>query len=204
MRILLNSSFEVVLGRELASLVYWWKPDPSFLREDASEIILPPYDPEAHSRKAYSSAREKLRLTSWAAAGMDVAAYRAFALADALSMSNQEMDALLVKHLEKESADGSGADHWETACAWLKEQNIWKPWIPSDTACVRGKGLVDALGNYVTQVDAAVGCEVCPVGTSSQDQPQQSRNTSAHSNWLTDSHAERIIDLQHGYFLCYF
>lgn len=159
----------VLLGRELASLVYWWKPDPSFLSEDASEVILPPYDPEAHSQKIYSSAREKLRLTSWAAAGMDVAAYRAFALADALSMSDQEVDALLIKHLEKESADGLSADHWETACTWLKEQNIWKPWIPSDTACVRGKGLVDALGNYVTQVDAAVGCEVCPVGTSSQE-----------------------------------
>ena len=166
---LLNSSFEVMLGRELRSLVYWWKPDPSFLRQDASEVVLPPYDPTAHSQKSYSTAREKLVLTSWAAAGMDVAAYRAFALADALSMSNQEADALLMKHLEKESPDGLGADHWETACTWLKEQNIWKPWIPSDTACVRGKGLVDVLGNYVTQLDAAVGCEVCPVGTSSQD-----------------------------------
>lgn len=105
---------EVVLGRELRSLVYWWKPDVNFLLEGASAVVLPPYDPGEHSRKVYRTGREKIVLTTWAAAGMDEAAYRAHALADALSLSDQEIDQLLLRHRELATST------WDTACRWLR------------------------------------------------------------------------------------
>ena len=63
---------------------------------------------------------------------------------------------------------------WEhAACRWIqKEENqrdLWSKWIPVDTNCFVGYGLVDSAGTYVDTRGAAVRCEICPAGTFSED-----------------------------------
>ena len=54
---------------------------------------------------------------------------------------------------------------WETACNWLKtNRNFWHQWVPRETDCARGQGLVDALGAFVTNVSQALKCATCPSG----------------------------------------
>ncbi|CAK9091184.1 40S ribosomal protein S6 [Durusdinium trenchii] len=161
----------VQLGRELASLVYWWTPDVSFLRENASPIVLPPFNPAEHARKIYRTGREELTLTKWAAADMDVVAHRAFSLAGAIALSKQDVASVLLKHLELKELSGD-TTHWDTACTWLKQASTastWQAWIPSDTTCPLGRGLVDSQRNYVTHRDLAVACAACPAGMFSQE-----------------------------------
>ncbi|CAK9043774.1 unnamed protein product [Durusdinium trenchii] len=161
----------VQLGRELASLVYWWTPDVSFLRENASPIVLPPFNPAEHARKIFRTSREEQILTKWAAADMDVVAHRAFSLAGAIALSKQDVASVLLKHLELKELSGD-TTHWDTACTWLKQASTastWQAWIPSDTTCPLGRGLVDSQRNYVTHRDLAVACAACPAGMFSQE-----------------------------------
>ena len=161
----------VKLGRELKSLVYWFTPDVAFVRENASPVVLPPFNPDEHSQKIFKTSREEIVLTKWAAADMSILAHRAFALAEAMALSGQAITNLLLKHLELVEVSDT-ATHWDTACTWLKDPSTtstWQPWIPSDTACPTGQGLVDSLRNYVKQRDLAVACAACPAGTFSKE-----------------------------------
>eukprot|EP00438_Fugacium_kawagutii_P007180 Skav210213 [mRNA] locus=scaffold2492:31352:32077:+ [translate_table: standard] len=54
---------------------------------------------------------------------------------------------------------------WETACNWLKgKTTLWSQWLPRQTDCTRGQGLVDALGTFVTNASQALKCAACPPG----------------------------------------
>lgn len=64
---------------------------------------------------------------------------------------------------------------WEdAACRWIrKEENrrdLWSKWIPVDTNCFVGYGLVDSEGVFVDARDTAVRCEICPAGAFSEDE----------------------------------
>ncbi|CAK9101557.1 40S ribosomal protein S6 [Durusdinium trenchii] len=61
-----------------------------------------------------------------------------------------------------------GNDPWAAACEWLKENgNLWESWMPNETACTSGKGLVDSSFGFSFSL---VGCETCPVGHYSKEQ----------------------------------
>lgn len=93
---------------------------------------------------------------------MQKVANRALALAESLTLSEPEIQELLVAHL------ASGDDPWTSACKWLKRTSHWTTWLPSDTQCAEGKGLVDAQGAFVLKESDAISCSVCPVGTYSK------------------------------------
>lgn len=152
----------VVLGRELQSLVYWWTPDVKFALSEATAVIFPKHNPAEHRRQIYKSQRQATVLTKWASADMQKVANRALALAESLTLSEPEIQELLVAHL------ASGDDPWTSACKWLKRTSHWTTWLPSDTQCAEGKGLVDAQGVFVLKESHAISCSVCPVGTYSK------------------------------------
>jgi len=155
----------VPLNRELQSLLYWWTPDTKFTLDNPAQVLFPPNSPSQYQQNIFKTQKENTRLTNWMAKGLDLAADRAVALASALSISDQELSAILVQHLSAPTPDA-----WQTACDWLRSTSGWRDWLPNETACSAGKGIVDSTGNFVQQRSLAVGCSTCPVGTFSTDQ----------------------------------
>lgn len=53
----------------------------------------------------------------------------------------------------------------QIACEWLKSNvAIWTQWIPYETKCRVGWGLVGPLGNYVANRSVASSCQWCEPG----------------------------------------
>ena len=58
----------------------------------------------------------------------------------------------------------------DAACSWVRRQSeIWSRWIPVDTNCFLGYGLVDEHGMFLSSMAGGVSCEVCPAGTYSEN-----------------------------------
>ena len=136
--------------------------DVKFALSNAKSVIFPPHNPAEHRQQIYKTQRQATVLTKWAAADMGKVARRALQLAESITLSDPEIQELLVAHL------ASGEDPWTSVCKWLKGTDQWESWLPSDTHCGDGKGLVDAQGEYVVEEANAVSCSVCPVGTFSK------------------------------------
>eukprot|EP00439_Symbiodinium_sp_Y106_P032155 s4992_g3.t2 len=156
----------IPLNRQLQSLLYWWTPDTKFTLDNPSQIIFPPNSPSEYANQIFKTQRENVDLTNWAAVGVEAIADRAVAVARNLFIADDELSSILVRHLS-----ATPPDPWQTACNWLKANSaVWMAWLPNETACTAGKGLVNSLGELVVDRSLAVSCQVCPVGTSSMEQ----------------------------------
>eukprot|EP00913_Durusdinium_trenchii_P010793 g10124.t1 len=88
----------------------------------------------------------ELTLRKYAAAGLDVVADRVYGLAENLNIGDGDMANLL----------------------WiLSNTDAWQSWVPYQTVCAVGKGLVDLQNNFVSLRSEAVNCAVCPPGFAS-------------------------------------
>ena len=55
-----------------------------------------------------------------------------------MNLFADDMRKLLVSYVSLGSA-------WDTACEWLKANpERWEAWLPNETACASGRGLVNA------------------------------------------------------------
>eukprot|EP00438_Fugacium_kawagutii_P007089 Skav214280 [mRNA] locus=scaffold642:580176:595216:- [translate_table: standard] len=79
-----------------------------------------------------------------------------------MKLELDEMQAYLAKKDETNSWE-------EVACEWItSNRERWTNWVPKDTTCIAGFGLVDVGGASVSSREAAVGCSLCTPGTSSE------------------------------------
>ena len=66
--------------------------------------------------------------------------------------------------------NAGSSDMWQTACDWLKaNRNIWEGWVPDQTKCNPGLGLVDLQGDFTESLTGAVSCAICPAGRASME-----------------------------------
>ncbi|CAE7337327.1 RPS6 [Symbiodinium natans] len=159
----------VSLNRDLQSLLYTWIPDTTFFLDKPSQVIFPDHRPSEYANSIYKTMKTNTVLSKWAAAGFREAADKAFAVARNLQMTFEEVMDLLSRHVESPNPNT-----WQTACEWLKDNEpLWKAWIPNETECSAGKGLVDDAGNFVQSRGLAVNCQFCPVGTYSAESEAQ-------------------------------
>lgn len=155
----------ITLNRELQSLLYTYIPGSTFFLDQPSQVIFPDHSPSEYANSIYKTMKTNTVLSKWAAAGFDIAAEKPFAVAKNLRMGFEDIMQLLSRHVQSNTPD-----LWETACAWLLENEAhWKAWIPNETECALGKGLVDADGNFIMDRGLATSCEFCPVGTKSTE-----------------------------------
>lgn len=158
-----SDSDYISLNRELQSLLYTYIPDSTFFLDQPSQVIFPDHSPSEYVNNVYKTMKTNTVLSKWAASGFDVAAEKPFAVAKNLQMNFDEIMQLLSQHVQS-----SQPDLWETSCAWLQgNEALWKEWIPNETECVLGKGLVDGDGSFISDRSLATSCEFCPVGTKS-------------------------------------
>eukprot|EP00438_Fugacium_kawagutii_P002916 Skav230083 [mRNA] locus=scaffold2569:306570:309736:- [translate_table: standard] len=78
---------------------------------------------------------------------------------DNLKLELMEMQEYLAKKHSSNSWE-------EVACEWMFDnRHRWELWVPKDTTCFSGFGLIDVAGNTVASRENAVGCGLCAPGT---------------------------------------
>eukprot|EP00435_Cladocopium_sp_Y103_P020125 s928_g4.t3 len=159
----------ISVNREFQSVLYWWTPDETFVLQKGMPLVFPPHSVSEYKAGIYASAPRRRSLFKWSAAGMDIVADRAYGLAENLNIGESDISNLLLLHAQNLQDANGTVEIWDTACQWLKENtDAWKSWVPDQTVCAVGKGLVNLQGNFVMQREQAVNCGVCPPGFASQ------------------------------------
>lgn len=158
----------IAINTEFQSVLYWWTPDETFVLQKGTPLVFPSHSVSEYKAGIYGSAAQRRTLSKWSASGMDIAADRAFALAQNLDMGESDISNLLLLHAQNVQNAIEEVEIWDTACSWLKTHtDAWQSWVPDQTVCSVGKGLVDLQGNFVMQRSDAVNCAICPPGLAS-------------------------------------
>ncbi|CAK9004860.1 unnamed protein product [Durusdinium trenchii] len=157
------------------SLFYWWVPDTTFLELQPESIVFPPFRASEWvlgNKRTSGSGTYIAKLTS---PNLRQKSPRLRSFISKLSMDlNTVMDILQ----DVRTLPLSSLDAWQDpACSWItRHEHIWSKWIPVDTNCFLGFGVVDEHGTFLPSKTGAVSCDVCPPGTFSEDLPDgQSR-----------------------------
>eukprot|EP00439_Symbiodinium_sp_Y106_P079824 s30_g18.t1 len=149
------------INKEFLSLTYWWKPDTTFVLQSPELVLFPRHNQTEYARLVYGSQRQHTWLANLAAAGFEEAAPLAVALVRNLLVNEADMGKMLTQLVQNDDGE---LDHWAAACTWLRQETKWTSWLPSVTDCRSGSGLVDAAGNFVSDIQVAVGCQQCETG----------------------------------------
>eukprot|EP00434_Breviolum_minutum_P008465 symbB.v1.2.007468.t2/scaffold455.1/size335105/16 len=162
----INGTYNYIqLGIQHQSLTYWWFPDTMFATYNPTLVTFPAYDPAEKAQDIHRTGDEFTRLVNFAAGGIESVADKAVHVATTMNIFTPEIEWMLKRYNQLDQ------DVWATACEWLLANDaLWQSWMPNETACTSGKGLVDQNGNFITNRGEAVGCETCPVGHYSQEQ----------------------------------
>eukprot|EP00913_Durusdinium_trenchii_P025722 g24138.t1 len=159
------SSFSA-LPLAVKSTFYWWVPDPTFLDLAPVEIIFPAYDRNAYAAGDFRTAPSELEITKGTSKDL-------FTLAPRVEnfLVNMEIDMTTLNNILLEQK--TTGDSWENVtCKWLQNNEAtWSSWLPDDTTCFAGFGLVDIeSGEFVMDRAIKEGkrCQACPSGTYSK------------------------------------
>jgi len=154
------------LGRSTRGVHYWYTPDDTFVAQKPNQIIFPPFSAEEQMRGLRVSADVATPLSKFLWNRLEDIAPRVRQFVLNLEFSQDVLDSLLI------DAATNRSDSFRTvACRWIRaNRDHWQSWIPSNTQCVSGFGLVNESRAFVKSLaDGAVGCEFCPAGRYSQE-----------------------------------
>lgn len=157
------------INLEFQSALYWWRPDETFVLQRGMAVVFPSHSVSEYKAGIYRTSQKELTLRKYAAAGLDVVADRVYGLAENLNIGDGDMANLLYLHAQSQAVNnGTAPETWDTACRWiLSNTDAWQSWVPYQTVCAVGKGLVDLQNNFVSLRSEAVNCAVCPPGFAS-------------------------------------
>ncbi|CAE7736688.1 unnamed protein product [Symbiodinium microadriaticum] len=139
-------------------LAYWYRPDASLAPWSPRPISFP-----RHRASEWAQGNKRTEglgtyIGKLVSRGFNSQASKVHKLLQKMQMELEEMEALLLE------AQSHGMQ--EVACEWAKaNQQRWQQWLPIETSCIPGFGLVDAQGSLVTSRSLAASCKVCPAGT---------------------------------------
>lgn len=169
--------FQVII-RKYDLLHYWWEPDEGELADlDISRLVFPPHDASEYAVGNFRTSGEGVELKKYGSALLARFAPRVkglvegiatdqdaiLKLSSAISLEMSEFDALGDVFFEKQD------EARNQICAWAKSnREVWEPWLPIETNCFAGFGLVNRQDEPVDSRDEAVRCRICPAGTFSQ------------------------------------
>lgn len=148
--------------RQVRALFYWWVPDSTFIDLQPLQIIFP-----RHSASAWALGDKKT-----SGAGSLVAKM----VSSNLASKSSSVQAFVSKiHFELSQVqslllDMSRSSAHEVACDWIrKEQDVWLNWLPVETNCFQGFGMVNEDGAFLESRVGAVSCGLCPAGRFSEE-----------------------------------
>jgi len=148
--------------REYGTMLYWWKPDQTFIELQPKPVVFPSISEQLWSDGDKSGILMEADLLKYVRADFPRAALPASDLAEKMSLSDKEIDDLLNELKVLNDVD-------TVACQWLRSnKDVWINWIPLESSCQEGMGMADVGSLFVTTRAAAKGCVWCTPGHASE------------------------------------
>eukprot|EP00435_Cladocopium_sp_Y103_P071133 s1096_g36.t2 len=143
-------------------LFYWWVPDSTFIQMQPHQIHFPRNNPKEWAAGDKKTSLASSYISNMVSADLATKASKVRSFMMNVRFSLQEVqDMLMLISL--------GDIKEKVACEWIKDNvDVWKEWIPVDTKCLAGFGMVDSDGEFVSVRDNATGCDICKAGTFSE------------------------------------
>eukprot|EP00434_Breviolum_minutum_P026215 symbB.v1.2.023175.t1/scaffold2102.1/size90421/5 len=157
------------INKQLQSLLYAFTPDSRLQLYSPKPIQFPELSAAEFNQGIFRTMNAKSTLYKAASSALASAADRARGLLANLALAGLDMEAMLTTYAQSSGPDGDlPPDGFLAACTWaLANRDLWEKWVPKETDCSSGLGLVDLQQNFVTEVSAAVECATCPPGRAS-------------------------------------
>eukprot|EP00435_Cladocopium_sp_Y103_P005247 s85_g1.t1 len=149
------------LPNDFNVLVYWWVPDPTFLRLKPLQIMFPRYDPDAFAKGDLSSSSSAISVDKHVSQDLSSLAPDVLELIDRLTMSMKNMNEMLLDGLD------SGDPSLDVACRWLQANEKWRSWLPEKGKCNSQFGIYDEAREVflANREDLpSITCRACPSG----------------------------------------
>ncbi|CAK9094254.1 Ephrin_rec_like domain-containing protein, partial [Durusdinium trenchii] len=148
--------------KRISALFYWWVPDSTFSDLRPLQIVFPRHSPSewaAGDKKTSGAGSFVAKMVS------SNLAFKARPVQEFVSQIKMELPTLqaLLLRTQSEPVDA-------IACQWVKEnEQTWQRWLPFQTKCFEGFGIVDTTGAYVSTRSKAASCGICQSGTFSDE-----------------------------------
>ena len=148
--------------RQTRVLFYWWVPDSTFIDMKPLQIIFPRHSFSAWARGDKKTGGAGTLVSKVVSSNLVSKATAAHTFASKIHFEIDEVQDLLL--------DMNAKSPEEVACQWVKSrQDVWERWLPVETNCFQGFGMVNAEGDFLDTRDGAVGCGLCSSGRFSEE-----------------------------------
>eukprot|EP00435_Cladocopium_sp_Y103_P062842 s332_g24.t1 len=158
---LASAQYFYSLARTHSVLSYWFRPDTSQIAFDPQPIVFP-----THSASEWAAGNKRT-----AAVGSYIGKLVSRRLREHATSVVTFLENLKLELMEMQQYLGlkNETTSWEqVACHWiLSNRPRGEKWIPKETTCIPGFGLVDAAGSFVSSRNVATGCGLCTPGSQS-------------------------------------
>ncbi|CAK9008661.1 unnamed protein product [Durusdinium trenchii] len=145
------------------ALHYWWVPDSTFIEMQPHQLTFPRHSRSEWLRGDKKSGAAGTYIANMVSSNLVSKASKVSEFVGNINFELQEVQDLLLEFRRT-------GNKFEVACRWINQlQERWKSWVPVETNCMPGFGMVAVNGSFVQRRDDAVSCYVCPAGTSSQE-----------------------------------
>eukprot|EP00435_Cladocopium_sp_Y103_P065144 s2564_g27.t1 len=150
-------------------MLYWWVPDPTFLRLKPVQITFPRYDPDAIAKRDLSSAATAISIDKHVSQDLTLLAPDVVELLGRLTLTLKNVDEMMLDQID------SAKTSFEVACRWLQGNNDkWMTWLPEKGKCNPQFGIYDETKEQfletrppradLTDELTGITCRACPSG----------------------------------------
>ncbi|CAE7383850.1 SCUBE3 [Symbiodinium natans] len=165
------------LARTYDVLFYYWEPDDTLALADlqVSRLVLPPNNVAEYKEGNFRTAAAGTNLYKYGSSLLARFAPRVRGLVQGIATNEAA-----IWNLATSISMGQGQELGDVfftnqsearrqMCEWAKSNlDVWEPWLPIETNCILGFGLVNAEDDHVASREEATRCSLCPAGTFSQ------------------------------------
>eukprot|EP00434_Breviolum_minutum_P026000 symbB.v1.2.022982.t1/scaffold2075.1/size90314/3 len=141
-------------------LFYYWGPDAMFNDLNPVQLIFPPTNRKEWASNNMATLRQANDLQTMMHRDVNRWAPQIRTFLTQMKWNQADVNSLL-GYVGESDWNGTLA----AACQWLKDNDVWKEWIPESTKCLAGQGLYSSInGIYVLHRHEATDCRSCPSG----------------------------------------
>uniref|UniRef100_A0A7S1PJQ5 Tyrosine-protein kinase ephrin type A/B receptor-like domain-containing protein n=1 Tax=Alexandrium catenella TaxID=2925 RepID=A0A7S1PJQ5_ALECA len=172
--VLANWGKYTTVPKQRRSVFYWWWPDALFTDQRPSSVIFPTHNKVERLAGDLRTAMNVVELEKWAVYATtnrsNLNMRRPLAMLENYELTPQLFESILQHYIRL----GGTMDIMEQlVCEWLNNNtNIWllgtKKWLPEETTCEVGQGIVSSTGEWVESRVQAQSCAWCAPGRMSE------------------------------------
>jgi len=156
------SSFTEFTNRipKVRALFYWWVPDSTFIDLRPLQIVFPRHSVSAWAIGDKTTSAAGSHIAKMVSSNLFVKASSVQAFVSQFQFELSQVQSLL-----------SETKPWDqVSCDWVKNnKRIWEKWLPVETNCFPGFGIISADNAFVQSRSGGVSCGLCPAGRFSEE-----------------------------------